>query len=269
MALRLDQYVSERFDLPSRERAKSLIMQGRCFVNGQRADKPGLAVKESDTVELKLPEIEFVSRGGYKLKQAAEKFDIDFSGKVMMDIGASTGGFTDCALQSGAKFVYAVDVGYGQLDYRLREDSRVKCLERTNIRNLEPSNVESLVDIFTVDVSFISLKLIFPLFKKFAGENFIAVALIKPQFEAGREQVGKNGVVRNPDVHKNVIETVLGYAQENQLYPYGLYFSPIKGPKGNIEFLVALSGSETGFIPQIDAVVDQAHDELSRDKDIQ
>ncbi len=263
MTKRLDQLVQERFDLPSRERARSLIMQGRCFVNGQRADKPGLSVKSDDEIKLNLPSEQYVSRGAYKLKQASEQFSIDFKDKTVMDIGASTGGFCDFALQNGAEKVYAVDVGYGQLDYRLRCDERVVCLERTNARYLEPEKVHHKIELFTVDVSFISLFHIFPLFKKFAAEEFVAVVLIKPQFEAGREQVGKNGVVRDAAVHREVIEKVLSFAKQDQLYPFGLYHSPIKGPKGNIEFLLTLSNRPSDFSPNVEEVVKTAHIELS------
>ncbi len=263
MANRLDQLVQERFDLPSRERARSLIMQGRCFINGQRADKPGQSVKPDDDITLNLPTEQYVSRGAYKLKQAKERFSLDFVGKTVMDIGASTGGFTDFALQNGAEVVYAVDVGYGQLDYRLRCDERVVCLERTNARYLEPEKVLHKIDIFTVDVSFISLSHIFTLFKRFTDDDFIAVVLIKPQFEAGREQVGKNGVVRDAVVHREVIERVLSFADENELFPFGLYHSPIKGPKGNIEFLLALSNRPFDLSPNVEEIVKNAHFELS------
>ncbi len=260
--MRLDQYIAERFELASREKARALIMQGCCYINGQRADKPGHSVKQSDNVELIIPNKTYVSRGGYKLQQAIEKFSLNLNNLCMMDIGASTGGFTDCALQNGASFVYAVDVGYGQLDYRLRNDEKVCCLERTNIRYLCEDLIDKKVDLFTIDVSFISLKLIFPLLEKYAGESYNVVALIKPQFEAGRSEVGKNGVIKDEKIHKKVINSVLGYAKEAGLNPFGLYFSPIKGPKGNIEFLVALSSKETAFIPDIDTVVKQAHENL-------
>ncbi len=262
MTTRLDQYITQAYNLPSRERARSLIMQGRCFVNGQKSDKPGYQVKDSDSVELKLPKEGFVSRGGFKLKQAIEKFSLELNGLQMMDIGSSTGGFTDCALQNGASHVYAVDVGYGQLDYRLRNDERVTCLERTNIRNLSPDSIESKIDIFTIDVSFISLKLIFPLLEKFSSGRYNVIALIKPQFEAGRQDVGKNGVVRDKKIHKSVIKSALEYAQQSGLYPFGLSYSPIKGPKGNIEFLVALSPIDMNFAVDIDMVVEQAHSTL-------
>ncbi len=262
MPIRLDQHITELYNLPSRERARSLIMQGRCFVNDQRVDKPGHSVKASDNIVLKLPQEEFVSRGGYKLKQAIEQFSLQLEGCCMMDIGASTGGFTDCALQNGAQFVYSVDVGYGQLDYRLRNDDRVKCLERTNIRHLETELVEHKIDLFTIDVSFISLKLIFPLLEKFCAEGYNVIALIKPQFEAGREEVGKNGVVRSAKTHRSVINAVIAYAEESGLYPFGLSYSPIKGPKGNIEFLVGLMAKKSDFVLDVDSVVEEAHNSL-------
>ncbi len=259
---RLDQIITEQYSLPSREKARALIMQGCCFVNGQRADKPGHSVKDTDVVELKIPDKSFVSRGGFKLLQAIEKFSLNINDLCMMDIGASTGGFTDCALQNGARFVYAVDVGYGQLDYRLRNDERVHSLERTNIRYLDVELVDKKIDLFTIDVSFISLKLIFPLLEKYANESYNVIALIKPQFEAGRSEVGKNGVVKDSKVHKAVIASALSYANESGLYPFGLSYSPIKGPKGNIEFLVALSSDITTFTPDIETVVNEAHELL-------
>ncbi len=262
MSTRLDLYVCEQYNLPSRERARSFIMQGRCFINGQRVDKAGHPVKEGDIVELKLPEEGFVSRGGHKLKKAIEEFTLILDGLHMMDIGASTGGFTDCALQNGAEYVYAIDVGYGQLDYRLRNDERVKCIERTNIRYLSEELVKHKINLFTIDVSFISLKLILPLLEKYSAESYNVIALIKPQFEAGRAEVGKNGVVKSDKIHISVIDSVLKYANDNNLYPFGLTYSPIKGPKGNIEFLIGLTNTKTDFVPDVTTTVAQAHQAL-------
>lgn len=240
MATRLDLFLVSSHGVSSRERARALIMQGYCYVNNQKAEKPGIDIKPSDVIELRVPDLPFVSRGGQKLQKIFDEFFIDLSGQTVMDIGASTGGFTDCALQYGAKKVYAVDVGYGQLAWSLRNDKRVCNLERTNIRKLRKDAVLEPVDFFCIDVSFISLKHIFPLLRQFAAEHFSVVTLIKPQFEAGRGSVGKNGVVRDCNVQADVIGNVFDYARSAELFPYGLSFSPIKGPKGNIEYLLYL-----------------------------
>ncbi len=263
--MRLDQYLVEHGGVPSREKAKAYVMQGCCFVNNQRADKPGQAVKQDDHVELRLPQVNFVSRGGHKLLKGIQQFSLQLDGLCVMDIGASTGGFTDCALQHGAEYVYAVDVGYGQLAWSLRNDDRVCNLERTNIRNLEPQCVERQIQFYCIDVAFISLKLIFPLLSRFSAPDFSAIALIKPQFEAGREHVGKNGVVKDKAVQQSVIKAMLESAVQNGLYPSGLTFSPIKGPKGNIEFLLHLVSKPCDFETDIQSVVMQAHEQLNSD----
>ncbi len=265
MKIRLDQYIFQEGYAPSRRRAQALIMSGIVFVNNQKADKAGTMVKETDIVEVRGKDLKYVSRGGLKLEKAMEIYTIDLSGKVCMDIGASTGGFTDCMLQNGANKVYAVDVGYGQLAWKLRSDDRVKNMERTNIRNVTLEMLDEPIDFFSVDVSFISLKHIFPVAFAISTEDVKGVCLVKPQFEAGREKVGKNGVVRDSRVHKEVIENVIGYANSNGFYVHQLTFSPIKGPEGNIEFLIVISKDETQpvvTVEQIDNVVAQAKEIL-------
>lgn len=267
---RLDVLLTQKALAPSRERAKALIMEGIVFVNGVREDKPGTTVPADADIEVRGSGMEFVSRGGYKLKKALEVFPIDISGCICMDIGASTGGFTDCMLKNGAKLVYSVDVGTNQLDYRLRTDERVVCMEQTNVRYMIPEDIPDTPDFVSVDVSFISLSLILPVVAAVLSESGSAVCLIKPQFEAGREQVGKKGVVRDPSVHCEVIENVLGYAESAGLFPAGLSYSPIKGPKGNIEYLLYLlkHPSSSGDLKNdealfsrssIRALVDDAH----------
>lgn len=273
---RLDLILTGRGLAPSRERAKALIMEGVVFVNGVREDKAGTTFPIDCDIEVR-GGMEFVSRGGYKLKKALSVFTIELGDKICMDIGASTGGFTDCMLQNGAKRVYSVDVGTNQLDYRLRTDERVVCMEQTNVRYMTPEDIADVPDFISVDVSFISLSLILPVVSAMLSPQGSAVCLIKPQFEAGREQVGKHGVVREPSVHRQVIEKVVGYAGDNGLFAAGLSFSPIKGPKGNIEYLLYLlkhpstgDGSDgvaastdtgTGAVDAglIAAVVDDAH----------
>jgi len=260
---RLDVYLVERGFCESREKAKALIMAGCVFVNGEREDKAGTNVAEGASVELRGAGIPYVSRGGLKLEKAMETFPISPEGLICADIGASTGGFTDCMLQNGGAKVYAVDVGYGQLAWKLRTDERVVNLERTNARYLNHDVIPEEIRFFSVDVSFISLKLILPAVKAVAGEGIRGICLIKPQFEAGKEKVGKNGVVRDPEVHKEVIRSVIGYAEDNGLIVMGLTFSPVKGPQGNIEYLICLGDDESiaGEI-DVDKVVSEAHTEL-------
>ena len=260
---RLDVYVFESGACESREKAKALIMAGSVFVNGEREDKAGRQVTEKDIVEVRGGELPFVSRGGLKLEKAMESFPISPEGLVCADIGASTGGFTDCMLSHGAAKVYAVDVGYGQLAWKLRCDERVVNLERTNARYLDKELITEELMFFSVDVSFISLKLILPAVKRVSGRGVRGVCLIKPQFEAGKEKVGKNGVVRDPQVHREVIENVFGYAADNGFTVMGLTYSPVKGPSGNIEYLVCL-GDETAApsVPDIASVVEEAHSTL-------
>ena len=223
--------------MPSRERAKALIMAGVVFVDQQKADKAGMMIAETAQVEVRGHDIGYVSRGGLKLEKAMKAFPLTPEGKVCMDIGASTGGFTDCMLQNGAVKVYAVDVGYGQLAWKLRSDPRVVCLERTNARYLTREQVPDALDFASVDVSFISLKLILPPLNGLLKDGGHAACLVKPQFEAGREKVGKKGVVRDPDVHLEVLEHFLDHAKESGFTVLGLTYSPIRGPEGNIEYL--------------------------------
>ncbi|MCQ2550906.1 MAG: TlyA family RNA methyltransferase [Clostridia bacterium] len=240
MKERLDTLLVKKGLFPSREKAKASIMAGVVFVDGERSDKAGNMVDENAEIFVKEKACPYVSRGGLKLEKSMSHFDLSMEGKTCMDIGASTGGFTDCMLKNGAVKVYAVDVGYGQLDYSLRIDDRVINMEKCNIRYLETDKVEP-IDFISIDVSFISLKLVFPVATKLLKEDGKLVCLIKPQFEAGREQVGKKGIVRDEKVHLEVIENVIGYALDNELYPTGLTYSPVTGAKGNIEYLLCLS----------------------------
>ena len=228
----------------SREKAKALIMAGQVYLNGQKELKAGAAVKPDDEIEVRGSRNPFVSRGGLKLQKAAEKFDIDLSGCVCMDIGASTGGFTGCMLSHGAKKVYSIDVGYGQLAWKLRTDERVVNMERTNFRYVTHEQIPEDIDFASVDVSFISLKIILPVLRELLKSDGQAVCLIKPQFEAGREKIGKKGVVRDPQVHIEVVENTVSFALENGFDVKNLDFSPIKGPEGNIEYRMHIEKSE-------------------------
>lgn len=240
MRERLDQALVNRGLVVSREKSKALIMAGKVYVNEVRTEKPGTQVKPDDSIEIRGEEMPYVSRGGLKLKKAVDTFGLCLTGKTVLDIGASTGGFTHCALLEGAQKVYAVDVGYGQLDWSLRQDARVVCLERTNARYLTAKEVPEPVDLVTIDVAFISLEKILPALLPFLKEEGIVVALVKPQFEAGREKVGKKGVVRDPEVHRQVISSVISCSSSLGLQAAGLDFSPVKGPEGNLEFLLLL-----------------------------
>ena len=244
MKIRLDQYLVQHGLIQSRERAKAMIMSGVVFVNEQKGDKAGEMIKEDAKVEVRGHDIGYVSRGGLKLEKAMKCFPLTPKGKVCMDIGASTGGFTDCMLQNGAKKVYAVDGGDGQLDWRLRSDERVVCMERTNARYLTHEQIPDELDFASVDVSFISLKLILPALAGLLQPDGHDVCLVKPQFEAGREKVGKKGVVRDPAVHLEVLEHFLEHAKESHFTVLGLTSSPIRGPEGNIEYLGYLSRAE-------------------------
>lgn len=235
---RLDAALVARGLEQSRERAKALIMAGIVYVDNQKADKAGLAVTEENHIEIRGKTLAYVSRGGLKLEKAMSVFPIHLENKVCMDIGASTGGFTDCMLQKGASKVYAVDVGYGQLAWKLRCDERVVNLERTNIRYVTEKEVPEPIDFASVDVSFISLSLVLPVMYQLLGENGEAVCLIKPQFEAGKEKVGKKGVVREISTHIEVLERITGLAKEKGFCVCGLDYSPVKGPEGNIEYLM-------------------------------
>ena len=269
---RLDILVASRDLAPSREKAKSLIMAGQVFVDNQREDKPGATFPDDVTIEIHGETLKYVSRGGLKLEKAMSAFPIDLKEKICMDIGASTGGFTDCMLQNGAKKVYAVDVGYGQFAWKLRTDPRVVCMEKTNIRYVTKEDIADDLDFASVDVSFISLSKVLPAAVPLLKEDGQMVCLIKPQFEAGREKVGKKGVVRDPGVHREVIEQVLGFAQENGFYAAGLSFSPVKGPEGNIEYLVHLKKDADGTMGQSTPgfsaaqVVEEAHAALDQKK---
>lgn len=255
---RIDVYLYENDLAPSREKAKSLVMAGGVFIDGKRIDKPSNMVAENQNVTVK-QRSEFVSRGGKKLKKAVEYFELDLKGKAAVDVGASTGGFTDCMLRYGAKYVYAVDVGYGQLAWSLRNDERVCVMERTNARYLEKAMFEKQISFASIDVSFISLKLILPALKDVLTCPFTIVALIKPQFEAGREKVGKKGVVRDKDVHISVIDDIISFSESIGLSVCGLSFSPIKGPEGNIEYLLCLRDSGDFSVMQMQTVVNEAH----------
>lgn len=261
MKERLDVMLVNRGLAASREKAKAVIMSGVVFVDGQREDKAGAAFDEKVRIEVKGPTLKYVSRGGLKLEKAMEKFDVMLKGKVCMDIGSSTGGFTDCMLQNGAVKVYAVDVGHGQLDWKLRQDDRVVCMERTNIRYVTPEQIEELAAFASIDVSFISLTKVLGPVKELLTEDGEIVCLIKPQFEAGREKVGKKGVVRDVRVHKEVIHMVMDYAASIGFVPCNLDFSPIKGPEGNIEYLLHLRKSrekEPGPI-DVERIVADSH----------
>ena len=260
---RLDVLLVEQGLLDSRQKAQAHIMAGLVFVNGQRVDKPGTAVANDAQIEVRGRALPYVSRGGLKLEKAMKTFPITLEGKICADIGASTGGFTDCMLQNGARRVYAVDVGYGQLDWKLRSDERVVCLERTNARYLGTEQIPEPLDFASIDVSFISLKLIFPALYPLLREGGEIACLIKPQFEAGREKVGKKGVVRDPAVHLEVLQQFLRHAKENNFTVLGITYSPIRGPEGNIEYLGFLRKSdEPDTIPELSDVVAASHDEL-------
>lgn len=268
MKKRLDILVTERGLAESREKAKTLIMAGQVYVDGQKADKPGDTFSDDAAVEVRGKGLPYVSRGGLKLEKAMREFGLQLQGRTCMDIGASTGGFTDCMLQNGAQRVYSVDVGYGQLAWSLRTDPRVVNLERTNARYLTQEQVPEEIGFFSVDVSFISLTLILPAVRPLLAEHGQAVCLIKPQFEAGREKVGKKGVVRDKAVHEEVIEKIRSFALENGFSVLGLTFSPVKGPEGNIEYLIYLERSEAPSqgeqVPSAQQVVEESHRALDR-----
>ena len=241
MKTRLDVLLVSRGLAESREKAKAIIMSGSVFVNGQREDKAGAAFDEEEAeITVKGNPLKYVSRGGYKLEKAMEEFGLDLEGRVCMDIGSSTGGFTDCMLQNGAAKVYAIDAGRGQLAWKLRSDERVVCMEKTNFRYVTKDMIEDEIEFASADVSFISLDKILPAAYPLLAEGAGMVCLIKPQFEAGREQVGKKGVVRDRKVHEEVIERIIDVAAEDGFAPTGLTYSPIRGPEGNIEYLLKL-----------------------------
>ncbi len=264
---RLDVAVFEQGYAPSREKAKAIIMAGIVYVNNQKVDKAGFELKEGDVLEVRGKTLQYVSRGGLKLEKAMQEFPIILEGKICMDVGASTGGFTDCMLQNGATKVYSVDVGYGQLAWKLRTDERVVNLERTNFRYATREQIPDEVDFASVDVSFISLKHILPNLNTLLASDGQAVCLIKPQFEAGKEKVGKKGVVRDLNVHLEVVENVISLAVENGFSVMGLQFSPIKGPEGNIEYLIYLNKSTEPVVSEnVNAkeLVNMSHTELDK-----
>ena len=255
----------------SRELAKAYIMAGNVYVDGQKEDKAGTKVAVNADIEVKGSQMKYVSRGGYKLEKAINEFGVELEGKICLDIGASTGGFTDCMLQNGASKVYAIDVGYGQFAWKLRQDERVVCLEKTNVRYVTHEQVPDEGDFASIDVSFISLTKVLPAVLGVLGANGQLVCLIKPQFEAGREKVGKKGVVRDINVHREVIEMIVNYVRAQNLGILALDFSPIKGPEGNIEYLIYLDKSQTGMTEEevaarLEEVVAQSHKILSAEK---
>ena len=254
--------LTEKNMFPSREKAKASIMAGLVYVDGQRIDKPGTPVDDNAEITVREALCPYVSRGGLKLEKALELFDFTLDGAVAVDIGASTGGFTDCMLQKGARKVFAIDVGYGQLDWKLRNDPRVVNMEKVNIRYLDMDTVDKDIDFISIDVSFISLKLVFPVAAQLLAETGSLVCLVKPQFEAGRSQVGKKGIVRDPAVHREVIENVAGYAADNGLYCHGLTYSPVTGTKGNIEYLMFLRTLPSDPEINIEGTVRNSHEEL-------
>lgn len=264
---RLDVAVFEQGYAPSREKAKAIIMAGIVYVNNQKVDKAGFELKEGDVLEVRGKTLQYVSRGGLKLEKAMQEFPITLESKICMDVGASTGGFTDCMLQNGAVKVYSVDVGYGQLAWKLRTDERVVNLERTNFRYATREQIPDEIDFASVDVSFISLKHILPNLNTLLAPDGQAVCLIKPQFEAGKEKVGKKGVVRDLNVHLEVVENVIKLALENGFSVMGLQFSPIKGPEGNIEYLIYLNKSQEPVVSDdVNAkeLVNMSHTELDK-----
>ena len=266
MKKRLDVLLVEKGFADSREKAKRLIMSGIVYVDNIKEDKAGSTFEETKNIEVRGTTLKYVSRGGLKLEKAMENFPVKLQGTVCMDVGSSTGGFTDCMLQNGAVKVYSVDVGHRQLDWKLRNDERVVVMEKTNIRYVTPENIDELLDFASIDVSFISLtKVLLPVYNLLKEDGEI-VCLIKPQFEAGREKVGKHGVVRDKKVHKEVIDMVISYAQSINLYVSGLTFSPVKGPEGNIEYLAYLKKQPSleEVVIDVDKVVEESHATLDK-----
>jgi len=265
---RLDVLTVEKGLFPSRERAKRAIMAGVVFVDGKMVDKGGTRVAEHSKIVVKEDPVPYVGRGGLKLEKALEYFKVDVSGKRAVDVGASTGGFTDCLLQKGTEKVYAIDVGYGQLDWKLRKDPRVVTMERTNIRYVKPEDIGELCHIAVIDVAFISLTLVLPVVNNLLTHDGEIVALIKPQFEAGREKVGKKGIVRDPGVHREVVERIARFIQGMGLSVKGITYSPVTGADGNIEYLAYASKVEGGFKSlkdlkdTVQRVVEDAHNTL-------
>ena len=262
---RVDVLLVERGFMDSRTKAQAIIMSGLVYVNDQKADKPGVSYEESVNIEVRGETCPYVSRGGLKLEKALRDFGVKPVDYVCSDSGASTGGFTDCLLQQGAKKVFAIDVGYGQLDWKIRSDPRVVVMERTNIRYVTTEELGEKLDLSVVDVSFISLKIVLPAIKALLGENGQVLCLIKPQFEAGKDKVGKKGVVRDPETHKEVLDHFVELAKELEFSIQGLTFSPVKGPEGNIEFLGHLAlNRDDGIEPDTAQIVADAHKTLDR-----
>ena len=261
---RLDVLLTERLYAENRTKAQAIIMSGNVYVNGQKADKPGMSFEETVDIEVRGAVCPYVSRGGLKLEKALRDFGVKPEGYVCSDSGASTGGFTDCLLQQGASKVFAIDVGYGQLDWKIRSDPRVVVMERTNVRYVTPEQLGEPLDLSVVDVSFISLKIVLPVIKTLLKQDRGQVlCLIKPQFEAGKEKVGKKGVVRDPATHKEVLDHFVELANSLEFRILGLTFSPVKGPEGNIEFLGHLTlADQPGIQPDTADVVAQAHGAL-------
>ena len=260
---RLDVLLTEQGYADTRSKAQAIIMAGQVYVNGQKADKPGISYEETVQLEVRGDVCPYVSRGGLKLEKALRDFGVKPEGFVCSDSGASTGGFTDCLLQQGAKKVFAIDVGYGQLDWKIRSDERVVVMERTNIRYVTPEDLGEPLDLSVVDVSFISLSIVLPAIKNLLKSTGQVLCLIKPQFEAGRDKVGKKGVVRDPETHKEVLDSFVALADTLGFTILGLTFSPVKGPEGNIEFLGHLTlDDKEGIRPDTADVVRQAHETL-------
>ena len=260
---RLDVLLVEKNLAESRTKAQAVIMSGLVYVDGQKADKPGISYEETVDIEVRNGSCPYVSRGGLKLEKALRDFGVDPTGYVCSDSGASTGGFTDCLLQQGASKVFAIDVGYGQLDWKIRSDPRVVVMERTNVRYVTPEALGEPLDLSVIDVSFISLRIVLPVIKTFLKPTGQVLCLIKPQFEAGKDKVGKKGVVRDPEIHKEVLDDFVALTQEIGFTILGLTFSPVKGPEGNIEFLAHLTlDNKPGVEPDTASVVADAHKTL-------
>ena len=262
MKKRLDILTTEKGMFSSREKAKASIMAGLVYVDGQRSDKPGTPVDETAEITVREDFCPYVSRGGLKLEKALKTWNFALDGAKAVDIGASTGGFTDCMLAHGASKVYCIDVGYGQLDWKLRNDPRVINMEKCNVRYLDVDEIGHDVDFISIDVSFISLKLVFPVASQLLHDEGCLVCLVKPQFEAGREQVGKKGIVRDPDVHRQVIENVIRYGEDNGLYSWGLTYSPVTGTKGNIEYLLFMKKQKCDNNIDVGQTVADSHSNL-------
>jgi len=260
---RLDVLLVEQGYADSRTKAQAIIMSGQVYVQGQKADKPGMSFEETAQLEVRGAACPYVSRGGLKLEKALRDFGVDPQGYVCSDSGASTGGFTDCLLQQGAKKVFAIDVGYGQLDWKIRSDPRVVVMERTNVRYVTPEQLGEPLDLSVIDVSFISLRIVLPVIKTFLKPTGQVLCLIKPQFEAGKEKVGKKGVVRDPATHQEVLDGFVQLTKQTGFHILGLTYSPVKGPEGNIEFLAHLTLDDLpGIDPDTAQVVQQAHENL-------